>query len=390
MKFAKPILAPILAAALLAGCSDSASSNSGDGGDEVEKALAKMTLREKVGQMFFVRPESLDTTVRWTEYSELQELKLQAANETMLAVNDDYPVGGVILFAHNIDDAKQLAAFVAEIRALNGSPLLAVDEEGGRVARIANNGNFDVPKYESMTALAADGDPDEVTAAAYAIGSYVRKYGFDVDFAPVADVNTNPDNVVIGPRAFSDDPEVAATMAVAYLKGLDSAGVIGTLKHFPGHGDVRVDTHYGYAETLKSWDEMVRCEMVPFKAGIAAGARMVMTAHIAAPNVTGNADPSTLSPVVLRDKLRGELGFDGVIVADAMDMGAIVKQYASDVAAVKAIAAGVDVVLCPKNFVKDFDAVVAAVEKGDLEESRIDESVRRILKLKSGIPRTNP
>ena len=112
---------------------------------------------------------------------------------------------------------------------------------------------------------------------------------------------------------------------------------------------------------------------------------MVSEAHSAAPNVTGNADPSTLSPVVLREKLRGELGFDGVIVADAMDMGAIVKQYASDVAAVKAIAAGVDVVLCPKNFVKDFDAVVAAVEKGDLDEERIDESVRRILKLKSGI-----
>ena len=293
-----------------------------------------------------------------------------------------YPVGGVILFAHNIDDEAQLASFVSEIRALPGDPLLAVDEEGGRVARIANNGNFDVPKYESMAAIAESGDPEEAFRAAFAIGSYVRRYGFDVDFAPVADVNTNPDNVVIGARAFSDDPETAAGFVVRYLAGLDSAKVVGSLKHFPGHGDVKTDTHSGYAETNKTWDEMLRCEMIPFKAGIEAGARMVMTAHIAAPKVTGDELPSTLSSAILQDKLRGELGFDGVIVTDAMDRGAITSQFGGGEAAVMAIAAGADVVLCPKDLPEAFDAVVQAVESGEISESRIDESVRRILALR--------
>ena len=362
----------------LAACGDDSSS----GPSSEDSAIQKMSIREKVGQMFFVRPEALDTTIHWNEYAELPDYKLEQVNKTMLAVNKDYPIGGMILYAHNIVDETQLKKFIEEIRELNGSPLLAIDEEGGRVARIANNENFDVPKYESMAAIAESDDPEEAYKAAFTIGSYVKKYGFDIDYAPVADVNTNPDNIVIGPRAFSDDPETAAKFVVSYLNGLESAGVIGTLKHFPGHGDVSTDTHYGYASTDKTWDEMLKCEMIPFKAGIKAGAQMIMTAHIAAPNVSGDDLPATLSPVILQDKLRGELGFDGVIVTDAMDMGAITKQFSNTEAAIKSIQAGVDVVLCSREFTQVFDAVVKAVEKGEIKESRIDESVKRILKLK--------
>lgn len=381
----KKILAitALLSMASLVGCGDdsaSASDNKSHEGTALD--FNKMTLREKVGQLFFVRPEALDTSIHWDEYADLTEYKLQQVNETMLSVNKDYPVGGVILFAHNIENEAQLVPFVKEIKKLNGSPLLAIDEEGGRVARIANNGTFDVPKYESMAKIAESGDPSEAKKAAYTIGSYIKEYGFDIDFAPVADVNTNPENIVIGPRAFSDDPETAADFVVSYLNGLDSANVIGTLKHFPGHGDVKTDTHSGYAETNKTWDEMLECEMIPFKAGIKAGAQMIMTAHIAAPKVTGNDLPSTLSSVILQEKLRGELGFKGVIVADAMDMGAITKQFGNTEAAIKAIQAGVDIILCPKDFVQALDAVVEAVEKGDIEELRIDESVKRILALK--------
>ena len=362
----------------LTACGDDSSS----GPSSEDSAIQKMSIREKVGQMFFVRPEALDTTIHWNEYAELPDYKLEQVNKTMLAVNKDYPIGGMILYAHNIVDETQLGNFIAEIRELNGSPLLAIDEEGGRVARIANNENFDVPKYESMAAIAESDDPEEAYKAAFTIGSYVKKYGFDIDYAPVADVNTNPDNIVIGPRAFSDDPETAAKFVVSYLNGLESAGVIGTLKHFPGHGDVSTDTHYGYASTDKTWDEMLKCEMIPFKAGIKAGAQMIMTAHIAAPNVSGDDLPATLSSVILQDKLRGELGFDGVIVTDAMDMGAITKQFSNAEAAIKSIQAGVDVVLCSREFTQVFDAVVKAVEKGEIKESRIDESVKRILKLK--------
>ena len=362
----------------LTACGDDSSS----GPSSEDSAIQKMSIREKVGQMFFVRPEALDTTIHWNEYAELPDYKLEQVNKTMLAVNKDYPIGGMILYAHNIVDETQLKKFIDEIRELKGSPLLAIDEEGGRVARIANNENFDVPKYESMAAIAESDDPEEAYKAAFTIGSYVKKYGFDIDYAPVADVNTNPDNIVIGPRAFSDDPETAAKFVVSYLNGLESAGVIGTLKHFPGHGDVSTDTHYGYASTDKTWDEMLKCEMIPFKAGIKAGAQMIMTAHIAAPNVSGDDLPATLSSVILQDKLRGELGFDGVIVTDAMDMGAITKQFSNAEAAIKSIQAGVDVVLCSREFTQVFDAVVKAVEKGEIKESRIDESVKRILKLK--------
>lgn len=373
------------AIALLAACGDDSSSapDSSASSETSVLDIKKMSLREKVGQMFFVRPEALDTSIHWNEYQDLPDYKLQQVNKTMRDVSKDYPIGGMILYAHNIEDEDQLADFIAEIRELNGSPLLAIDEEGGRIARIANNENFDVPKYESMAAIAESGDPSEAYKAAFTIGSYVKKYGFDIDYAPVADVNTNPENIVIGPRAFSDDPETAAEFVVSYLNGLDSAGVIGTLKHFPGHGDVKTDTHSGYAETNKTWEEMLECEMIPFKAGIEAGAQMIMTAHIAAPKVTGDDLPATLSSVILQDKLRGELGFKGIIVTDAMDMGAITTQFGNAEAAIKSIQAGVDVVLCSKDFTQVFDAVVNAVEKGNIKETRIDESVKRILELKA-------
>ena len=358
--------------------------------DEVEAQLQKMTLREKVGQMFYVRPECLDTTIHFNLPSgidesadDIREIKLQAVNATMKGVNEKYPVGGIILYAHNIKDEAQLARFIPEIRALKGSPLLCIDEEGGRVARIANNDNFNEKKYESMGAIGATGDPQNAYECGNTIGTYLRRYGFDIDFAPVADVNTNPENIVIGQRAFSDDPTVAAPMVTNYLQGLKDAGVTGCIKHFPGHGDTKSDTHYGYAQSMKTWDEMLGCEMTTFKAGIAWGCQLIMTAHIAAPNVTGSDVPSTMSPVILQDKLRGELGYQNIIITDAMEMGAITQQYNCAEATVGCIKAGVDIVLGPQNFVQAFDAVIAAVNNGTITEERINQSVRRILKLKS-------
>ena len=358
--------------------------------DEVEAQLQKMTLREKVGQMFYVRPECLDTTIHFNLPSgidesadDIREIKLQAVNATMKGVNEKYPVGGIILYAHNIKDEAQLARFIPEIRALKGSPLLCIDEEGGRVARIANNDNFNEKKYESMGAIGATGDPQNAYECGNTIGTYLRRYGFDIDFAPVADVNTNPENIVIGQRAFSDDPAVAAPMVTNYLQGLKDAGVTGCIKHFPGHGDTKSDTHYGYAQSMKTWDEMLGCEMTTFKAGIAWGCQLIMTAHIAVPNVTGSDVPSTMSPVILQDKLRGELGYQNIIITDAMEMGAITQQYNCAEATVGCIQAGVDIVLGPQNFVQAFDAVIAAVKDGTITEERINQSVRRILKLKS-------
>ena len=350
--------------------------------DEVEAQLSKMTLREKVGQMFFVRMETLDTTIHWNAYSDLMENPILEVNKTMRDVNENYPVGGLILYAWNIDDETQLSKLISQIRALNGNPLLCIDEEGGRVARIANNPNFDVKKYESMAAIGATGDPKNAYECGNTIGTYLKRYGFDIDFAPVADVNTNPENIIIGPRAFSDKPEVAAPMVTNYLQGLKDAGITGCIKHFPGHGDTKADTHFGYASTQKTWSEMLDCEMVTFKAGIQWGCQMIMTAHIGAPKVTGSDIPSTMSPIILQDKLRGELGYQNIIITDGMEMGAITQQYSSAEAALGSIQAGVDIVLGPKNLVEAFDAVIDAVNKGIISEERINQSVRRILKLK--------
>ena len=355
--------------------------------DEVEELLQKMTLREKVGQMFYIRMESLDPTIEWTTFDDLAAHKNQEVTMRMRSTNKNYPVGGIILYAWNIEDEAQLARIIPQIRSLNGRPLLCIDEEGGRVARIANNPNFHVKKYESMAAIGATGDPQNAYECGNTIGTYLKGYDFDIDFAPVADVNTNPENIVIGPRAFSDDPAVAAPMVVNYLQGLKDAGITGCIKHFPGHGDTTADTHTGYAQSLKTWDEMKDCEMVTFRAGIQWGCQLIMTAHIAVPNVTGSTIPSTLSSIVLQDKLRGELGYQNIIITDGMEMGAITQHYTSAEAAVGSIQAGVDIVLGPRDFIEAFDAVVAAVNNGTISEERINQSVRRILTLRLGMKR---
>ena len=354
---------------------------------DIEVELQQMTLQEKIGQMFIIRPEALDTEIYYNTPGELTSFQLTEVSDRMRNTAHTYPMGGVILFKHNIVSEEQLERFMADLRALNPrSPLICVDEEGGYVARIANNPAFRVPKYPPMGKVAASGRSKDVYDAAFTIGSYLRKYNFDIDFAPVADVNTNPHNIVIGSRAFSDEPEMAAEMVKAFLKGQQKTGMIGCLKHFPGHGDTHADTHFGYAMSRKTWDEINDCEMVTFKAGIAAGARMIMTAHISLPNVTGSNIPSTLSPMILQDKLRGELGFKGVIITDAMEMGAILRQYPVEDASVMAIKAGVDILLCVREYPKVFDAVLNAVHRGEIPESRIDESVRRILKLRKMAP----
>lgn len=347
----------------------------------IEAHLGKMTLREKVGQLFTVRPEAMCPELEASGQG-MYAYKLREVTEGMKERSKQYPVGGYTLFAHNIDNPEQIKAFTAALHALPGEPLLSVDEEGGRVARIGNNDNFSVTRYESMAAVGATGDASKARESGNTIGQYLKEYGFDIDFAPDADVNTNPENVVIGDRAFSNDPKVAAPMVVGYLQGLEEAGVVGCLKHFPGHGDTRGDTHTGYVQSDKNWKQMSECEMITFKAGIKAGARMIMTAHIAAPEVTGTELPSTLSSIILQDKLRKELGYEGIIITDALGMGAISQHYTSADAAVKCLQAGVDIMLMPQNLQEAFDAVMAAVEDGTIPEARIDESVRRVLALK--------
>ena len=319
----------------------------------VDSTLAAYTLDQKVWQLFMVGTQELEDSL--------------------------CPVGGVILFGYDVRDSAQLRHLTDSLHALPGRPLLSIDEEGGRVARIGRNKAFNVPRIPPMLELKS---AREAYESGRAIGSYLSLFGLDIDFAPVADVATNPLASAIGDRAFSSDPAVVAERVVQFAKGLSEEGVYACVKHFPGHGDTSADTHYGYAQNPRTWEELLQRDMVPFKAAIDAGVPMVMTAHISAPAVTGSGVPSTLSPLMLTEKLRGELGYKGVIITDALRMGAIAREYPAGQAAVLALQAGVDILLLPGDFLTAHKAVMEALESGALTEERIDQSVRRILELK--------
>ena len=352
--------------------------------DPITLRIQNMSLREKVGQLFVIRPDALEGRFGPAELEDNSIIGTTMVTDEMRAMYAKYPCGGFTLFRKNILSPGQLKDFTRDLHSLGGIiPLTSIDEEGGRIARIANHKvDFGVPKFPPMGRIAASGDPGQAYEAGKVIGAYLHEFGLDVDFAPVADVNTNPRNPVIGDRAFGDDPLVAAQMVRSYVLGLHISGTASCVKHFPGHGDTSADTHTGYAETLKTWDEIRSCEMIPFRAGIEAGTDMIMTAHIAAPNVTGSAEPATMSCTLLTEKLRGEMGYAGLIVTDALSMGAVTEKYSSSEACIACIRAGADMVLLPYDYCEGFDGVVHAVQTGMIPEPRIDESLYRILRFK--------
>ena len=354
-----------------------------DPADPVQELMDSMTLREKVGQLFLIRPDALEAALTDEAIADAKAEGVTAMSVTMRETLRQYPVGGFVLFGKNIESPQQLKTFVQELGGgCRISRIFGIDEEGGAVARLANHESFSLPQYESMAAVGATGDTENARQVGLTIGGYLREYGFNLDFAPVADVNTNPQNPVIGTRAFGSDPELVSRMVSAEIEGLHEAGVMSCIKHFPGHGDTREDTHLGYAATAKTWQEMLSCEILPFEAGIEAGTDMVMAAHITAEGVTSDGLPASLSCELLTEKLRGELHFQGVIITDSLAMGAITEQYTSAEAAIAALRAGVDILLMPWDFCEAFDGIVAAVENGELSEERLDESLTRILTLK--------
>lgn len=340
--------------------------------------LGKMSLREKVGQLFIVRPEAL---------AENSNAKTAPAtdrvDDAVISRIEEYPVGGIALFSRNITSAEQLPMFISDLQSSSKYPLfIAVDEEGGRVARIANSDFFNVASYKSMEDIGKSGDASKAEEVGRQIGLYLKELGFNLDFAPVADTNTNPQNIVIGDRSYGSDPALVACMVSAQLDGMHDSGIMGTLKHFPGHGDTKDDTHSGYVSIEKTWDELKECELVPFITALPK-ADMVMVSHITAVNVTSDKLPTSMSETMITGKLRNELGYDGVIITDAMAMGAVADNYTSAEAAVTAVKAGVDIVLMPQNLDEAFNGVMNAVTDGEISMARLDESVMRILKLKA-------
>lgn len=344
--------------------------------EEIARIMNEMTLSEKIAQMFIVTPEALTGVDN-----------VAAAGETTKNAFDERPVGGLIYFDGNLQAEEQLRTMLSDMNQISRNRLglpafLSVDEEGGTVVRVGGREGFGAENTASMNSIGQSGDPAKAYEAGAHIGSYLHGYGFNLDYAPVADVLDSSENQVIGDRSFGTDPQTAARMVAEAVKGFKSQGVLTTLKHFPGHGTTAEDSHLDFAYNNKTKEELAAFEFIPFKKGIEAGADMVMVGHISLPNVTGDNTPSTLSKEVITDMLRGDLGFQGVVITDAMNMGAIANNYSAAEAAGGAIKAGADIILMPADFQSAYAGVLEAVESGDLTEERINESVRRIIALK--------
>ena len=343
---------------------------------KIDRVLEAMTLEEKVNQLFMITPEAL-TGVGTV---------IQAGDGTREAL-EEHPVGGLIYFSQNLKDPDQTRAMLENTQeyasARCGFPVfLSVDEEGGQVARVGSNPAFGVPEIGNMSDVGAGGDTQEAYKTGSTIGAYLKDLGFNMDAAPDADVLTNPANEVVKYRSFGSDPDLVSRMAAAELKGLNDQGIIGMYKHFPGHGGTTADSHEGYVYVEDNLEELKSGALVPFQDGVDNGLQVIMVSHIACPEVTGDNTPATLSRKLVTDLLREDMGFDGLVITDALNMGAITEQYSSGEAAVAALNAGADMLLMPADFQAAYEGVMSALENGELTEDRIDESVRRILEIK--------
>lgn len=346
--------------------------------DIITHALENLSLEEKVGQMMmpdFRKFGGSDVTEMLPEIEQMVK---------------DYHLGGVILFRENVVDTEQTARLVNNYQEASDKfgLLITIDQEGGIVTRLQSGTHM-----PGNMALGASRSTDLAWKTGDVIGSELASLGINMNLAPVVDVNNNPDNPVIGVRSFSENPQLVAELGVAYTKGMQSNGVAGTAKHFPGHGDTSVDSHLGLPEVPHNKDRLLEVELYPFQKLMEQGIDAIMTAHVTFPKIDSNKAisqktgeevfvPATLSYNVLTELMRNEMGFDGVVMTDAMNMKAIADHFGPVDASIRAINAGADIILMPVGVSEVFNGIVNAVNAGDITDARIDESVGRILTLK--------
>lgn len=296
----------------------------------------------------------------------------------------DEQLAGVILFRRNIKSVQQLAALTAELKAIAARPILiAVDHEGGRVFRMPDPFTRIPPMATVGRYVAKHPGSDMAYQLGRLMGQELAAVGINVDFAPVLDINTNPDNPIIGDRAFGNDPKSVAALGCQMIRGLHDGGVFSCGKHFPGHGDTDVDSHLGLPSIAHTWERLHLFELAPFKAAIAAGVPMLMTGHILCGVIDGEL-PVTLSKRAITMLLRDELGYDGVVVTDDLQMGAIAKRWSTEEAAVRSLAAGCDLALIckdPPTTQRAIQRVRQAVADGELKEAALAVSAGRIGRL---------
>lgn len=392
--------AVVAAAVCLLLCSPAPVPAKGWGGD-VEKVLSSMTVEQKAGQLFFVSLRESTPMLGATDASNQNGAHYTLTEDDKLLLADVSP-GGVVLFGENVSSDGQVRRLIDDIKLQSSSRVaiaadedmagassrsvdiltfISVDQEGGRVQRIRHTPSLSASTLPPMLEVGASGKTREARRAGRTIGSDLSALGFNMDFAPVCDVFSNPQNTVIGDRAFSREPRAASSMAAAFSVGLKSQRIIPCPKHFPGHGDTQSDSHYGKVILDKSLAQLNKMELIPFRRQIQDHAEAIMAAHITLPQFDDK--PATLSRAIITDLLRGRLGFKGVVITDAMGMKAITLQYTNEEAAIMAIDAGCDMLLMCEDSRAAYHAVVSAVKDGTISCGRLDESVRRILLLKA-------
>lgn len=333
---------------------------------QVTDIVEQMTLDEKIGQMMFAGVSG--TTLQQETTSLIQ----------------DYKVGGLILYGNNLETPQQTVTLMNALMAANVNnqlPLfLGTDQEGGKIVRLPGS----LKNFPTNKRIGDINQSPLSFAVGQLLGEQLTAFGFNLDFAPVLDVNSNPNNPIIGDRSFSNDPDIVSKLGIETMKGLESKQVIPVIKHFPGHGDTAVDSHLELPKVTKSLDDLNQLELVPFKAAIENGADVVMVAHILLPKIDPQY-PSSMSKEIITGMLRDQLGFDGVVMTDDMTMKAITNHFDIGQAAVDSVKAGSDVILIAHeyaNVTAAIQAVKAAVNKGEITEDRINDSVRRIIELK--------
>lgn len=340
--------------------------------------MADMSDYEKICQLFIVTPEVLTAPMDNSGGG-----AVTVAGSMTEECLEDYPVGGIIYFADNLEDTEQVQEMIENSQDYASIPLfIAVDEEGGDVARVAEK--LHTKSFDPMFSYKDEGE-EVAHDNAEIIGSNLSGLGFNMDNAPVADVLSNPDNTVIGERAYSDDFQQAAKLVSAAVKGFHDGGVITVLKHFPGHGSTDEDSHDGLAYVKTSVEDLKKNELIPFRAGMEAGADMVMVGHLVVEDLDPEL-PATLSSKVVPELLRKQLGYDGIAISDSMSMGAL-DNYSYDEIVKGLFAADIDIILQPDDLDSYIEAIQDALDNGDITQEQIDKKVRKIiaLKIKQGI-----
>lgn len=345
--------------------------------DPAASLVAKMSLEDKVAQMFMVTPEAL---------SKFNGSVVASGEQTKQAFTKR-PVGGVIYNSANLQSPEQVKSMLSNLQKYSkdrvGIPVfIAVDEEGGTVARVSGSKSMGIKPYPNMSEVGAGKDSNRALQIGVEMGKYLADLGFNIDFAPDADVLTNPQNDLLKYRAFGSDPHTVTTMTAAFTKGLQTSGVLATYKHFPGHGSTSADSHKGITVSQQDAIGLEQVDLVPFKDAVAKDVKLIMVSHVCFPKAFGDNTPASLSKKVVTGWAREKLRYKGILITDAMSMGAISDNYQPSEAAVKAIQAGIDIVLDPKDFDAAYQGVLAAVKSGKISQEQVNQAVTRIVATK--------